>query len=149
MTKAKNTEADTDSYAANLRPNVVLPETVQVSSYISVVTVHTTLWAFAALCLPRTSFLFTFTTPSWDPVQLSSRDHPQHPFFEALTQNPTHTLAWLTVGAAFLQSWWAGWLRQWWIEMAVQGTDAERRIERDRYERLKFQVPFSSCNAIF
>jgi len=125
-----------------LKPNNVLPETVPVSSFISVVTVHTTLWAFAALCLPRTSFLFTFTTPPWDPVQLSSRDHPQHPFFEALTLNPTHTLAWLAVGAAFLQSWWAGWLRQWRIEMVTQGTDAERRIERARYERLKFQVNF-------
>jgi phosphatidylinositol glycan class F len=71
---------------------------------------------------------------------MSSRDHPQHPFFEALTQNPTHTLAWLAVGAAFLQSWWAGWLRQWSIEIVIRGTDAEKRIERARYERLKFQV---------
>jgi len=109
-------------------------------SYISVVGVHISLWTFAALCLPRTSFLFTFTTPEWDPVQLSSRDHPQHPFFEALTLSPTHTLAWLTVGAAFLQSWWAGWLRQWWLEIVIQGSDSERKIGRARYEHQKFQA---------
>lgn len=100
-----------------------------VSSYFSVVGMHTALWAFTALFLPRTSFLFTMTTPAWDPVQLSSRDHPQHPFFEPLTLNPTHTLAWFVVGAAFLQSWWAGWLRQWWSD-----------AEKEHYQQQKLQV---------
>ncbi len=113
------------------------PELIQVSSYISVVGMHTTLWAFTALCLPRTSFLFTITTPAWDPVQLSSRDHPQHPFFEPLTLNPTHTLAWFVVGAAFLQSWWAGWLRQWW-------SDTEKGIDRVHYQRQKLHVCLNS-----
>jgi len=136
MAKAKST--DQESHSGHQKP-VFLSESFPIS-YISVVGVHISLWTFAALCLPRTSFLFTFTTPKWDPVQLSSRDHPQHPFFEALTLNPTNTLAWLTVGAAFLQSWWAGWLRQWWLETVIQGSDSERRIGRARYEHQKFRV---------
>lgn len=110
------------------------------ASYLFVVTLHTTLWALVAFCLPRTSFLFSVTTPPWDPVQLSSLDHPQHPFLVALTRNPTHTLAWLTVGAAFLQSWWACWLRECQIRIRVQGTDAERRIDKAVHECHKFQV---------
>ncbi|KAF9045283.1 GPI biosynthesis protein family Pig-F-domain-containing protein, partial [Panaeolus papilionaceus] len=106
-------------------------------SYFSVVGVHTTLWAFTALYLPRSTFLSDITTPGWDQSQLSSRDRPQHPFLEALTRNPTSTLACICAGALLLQGWWAGWLRDLWLEMNLRGTEDEKRVQRAQYQSKK------------
>ncbi|KAF8211577.1 GPI biosynthesis protein family Pig-F-domain-containing protein [Mycena galopus ATCC 62051] len=116
------------------------------AAYTAVVGVHTTLLAFAALFLPRTSFIpIDFLTPHLaptTPTHLTSLDRPQHPFLNALTLSPASTLAWLCAGALVLQSWWGGWVRGWWIEWALQRqgeaeNETERRIDRARADERK------------
>ncbi|KAB5588875.1 GPI biosynthesis family Pig-F protein [Ceratobasidium theobromae] len=43
----------------------------------------------------------------------TSQDHPQHPFFDPLTDSPARTLFWLCIGSLVLVSWSAGSLRIW------------------------------------
>ncbi|KAF5373427.1 hypothetical protein D9615_009500 [Tricholomella constricta] len=98
--------------------------------YTSVVGVHTTLLTFTALFLPRTTFLFELTKPTLDPELRTSRDRPQHPFLEDLTISPVSTLLCLCAGAVLLQGWWGGWMRNWWIEYALQGTGDQKKLEK-------------------
>ncbi|KAF8665035.1 hypothetical protein AX16_000647 [Volvariella volvacea WC 439] len=98
--------------------------------YTSIVGLHTTFLAFAALFLPRTSFLFELTTPEWDPSQLTSRDKPQHPFLESLTINPAITLIYVCAGVSLLQVWWGSWVRDWGIDFALQGSLEERKSKK-------------------
>lgn len=101
---------------------------INLNSYIAVVGVHTSLWTFTALYLPRTSL--TNGNTEWDSSQqLSSRDRPQHPFMVALTQNPTWTLACICLGAGLVQTWWARQVRRWWLDLVLQGTQEEKRIQ--------------------
>lgn len=72
--------------------------------------------------------------------QLSSRDRPQHPFLAPLTLNPTWTLACICVGASIVQSWWAGQIRHWWLDLSIQGTDEEKRMQRAFYDKKKLMV---------
>ncbi|KAF9531176.1 GPI biosynthesis protein family Pig-F-domain-containing protein [Crepidotus variabilis] len=130
-TKAPNTTSGTSTTKAG---TVGSKPSIPIASYISIAGVHSTLWAFAVLFLPRTSFLSPLTTPEWDPTQLTSRDKPQHPFLEPLTLNPTATLLWICFGAAVLQTWWASWLRKWWLDIGLRGSDAEKRVERQQYD---------------
>ncbi|PPQ67836.1 hypothetical protein CVT24_003142 [Panaeolus cyanescens] len=125
-----------DNIGSNDSYLIPAPYTLPVS-YFSVVGVHTTLWAFTALYLPRSTFLTDITTPEWDESQLSSRDRPQHPFLEALTRSPTSTLVCICAGALLLQGWWAGWLRDLWLEMNLRGTEDERRVQRASYRNKK------------
>ncbi|KAK7042520.1 phosphatidylinositol-glycan biosynthesis class F protein [Favolaschia claudopus] len=108
------------------------------AGYTSAVGVHTTLLAFSALFLPRTSHLVDFIKLNIDPSQITSKDRPQHPFLDDLTLSPTSTLAWLCVGAIVLQSWWGGWIRSWWVESALQSTGIERRVDRTRIDARKY-----------
>ncbi|KAJ6519195.1 GPI biosynthesis protein family Pig-F-domain-containing protein [Mycena sanguinolenta] len=104
------------------------------ASYTAVVGVHTTLLIFSTLFLPRTPDVYglDFLKPHVDPTQLTSQDRPQHPFLAALTRSPVATLAWVCAGAAVLQGWWGGWVREWWIEWALRGVGLERRMEKTR-----------------
>ena len=111
--------------------------TIPINSYIAVVGVHTSLWTFTALYLPRT----TFTNAEWDSSQqLSSRDRPQHPFMVALTQNPTWTLACICLGASLVQSWWARQVRRWWLDLVIQGTQEEKRMQSAFHDSKKLTV---------
>ncbi|KAF8064923.1 GPI biosynthesis protein family Pig-F-domain-containing protein [Lyophyllum atratum] len=105
--------------------------------YTSVVGVHTTLLTFTALFLPRTTFLFEFTKPSIDPELQTSRDRPQHPFLEDLTVSPVSTLLCICAGVFLLQGWWGGWMRDWWIEYALEGSDDEKKLDKVLAERQK------------
>ena len=114
---------------------------IPINAYITVVGVHTTLWAFTGLYIPRTTFIDGLTNTKWDfSQQLSSRDRPQHPFLVALTLNPTWTLASICVGAGIVQSWWAGQVRQWWLDLSIQGTEEEKRMEKALYDSKKLRV---------
>jgi len=95
--------------------------------YISVVGVHTTLLAFVALFLPR--------IPR-DPLRSLSPS----PFLEGLTRDPVLTVMWICAGAIPLQGWWAGWVRKWWIQFSIKGTDAEKRLEENERDRNKFST---------
>ncbi|KAG6865095.1 hypothetical protein C0991_005150 [Blastosporella zonata] len=104
--------------------------------YTSVVGVHTTLLTFTALFLPRTTFLLELTTPVMDQELRSSRDRPQHPFLEDLTISPVSTLFCLCAGVCVLQGWWGGWMRNWWIEYALKGSDEQKKSDKkaaDKY----------------
>lgn len=111
-----------------------------ITSYISIVCVHTTLWVFVALYLPRSIPLINLESAEWDRVQVSSRDRPQHPFLEALTAHPTSTLFSICLGGTILQSWWAGWTRDWWLTLGIRGTSDEKRMERAFHDGQKFNV---------
>jgi phosphatidylinositol glycan class F len=114
-------------------------DSIPINSYIAVVGVHTSLWTFTALYLPRTTFANGLKNTEWD-QQLSSRDRPQHPFLVALTQNPTWTLTWICLGAGLVQSWWAGRVRRWWLDLSIQGTQEEKRLQRAILDRKKLTV---------
>ncbi|GLB39617.1 putative GPI biosynthesis protein family Pig-F [Lyophyllum shimeji] len=105
--------------------------------YTSVVGVHMTLLTFTALFLPRTTFFFELTRPSVDPELQTSRDRPQHPFLEELTLSPVSTLFCLCAGVFILQGWWGGWMRTWWTEYALEGTDVEKKLEKVAADRHK------------
>jgi GPI ethanolamine phosphate transferase 2/3 subunit F len=95
--------------------------------YASIVGVHTTLLTFTAVFLPRTTFLFEFTTSQ---AFITSRDRPQHPFLEPLTLSPTSTLLCICSGVLMLQSWWGGWVRNWAIDYMLVGSDDEKRLDK-------------------
>jgi len=121
---------------AALTPHLGSPSTHESSSraatpgffpfarYISIVGVHTSLLAFTALFLPHASRV---------PQAPSSA-----PFLQGLTSNPALTLAWICGGAIPLQGWWAGWVRKWLIEFSIEGTDVEKRMERNERDKDKF-----------
>jgi len=46
-----------------------------------------------------------------------------------LTQNPTWTLACICLGAGLVQSWWARQVRRWWLDLYIQGTVEEKRMQ--------------------
>lgn len=108
--------------------------------YTSVVGVHTTLLAFTALFLPRTTLLFQLATYGTDPSQMTSRDRPQHPFMEALTLNPVSTLTCICAGSVVLQAWWGGWLRDWSIEYVLEGSIDEKRTGKALSNQLRTSV---------
>ena len=117
-------------------------DSIPINSYIAVVGVHTSLWTFTALYLPRTTL--TNGNTEWDSSQqLSSRDRPQHPFMAALTQNPTWTLACICLGAVIVQSWWADQVRRWWIDLFLQGTQEEKRRQMAIHNSKKLKVRFT------
>ncbi|KAJ8083427.1 Glycosylphosphatidylinositol (GPI) anchor assembly protein [Marasmius tenuissimus] len=107
--------------------------------YTGVVGVHTTLLAFTALFLPRSTFLFEITRTDIDESKLTSRDRPQHPFLEDLTLNPALTTATICGGVILLQCWWAGFVRGWWVEYSLRGTEDEKRLERTKLEKDKLR----------
>lgn len=110
------------------------------NSYIPTVGVHTTLLIFNGLFLPRTTFLQDVTGVKVDPAQLSSLDRPQHSFLEPLTLNPSATIVYICIGAAVLQSWWAGYIRDWWSLIQIEGSENEKRIEQAIAKRQKVKV---------
>jgi len=147
-TKAQSTTPNVSNISTSAKsmgtgPND--PAIWPMTSYISIVCVHTTLWVFVALYLPRSMSLINLDNPEWDSVRVTSRDRPQHPFFEALTAHPTSTLLSICLGGTILQSWWAGWTRDWWLRLGIRGTSDEKRLERAFHDGQKFSV----CNSAY
>jgi hypothetical protein len=108
--------------------------------YTSVVGVHTTLLAFTALFLPRTTFLLEFTAAWPDEALMTSRDKPQHPFIVPLTLSPISTLLCICLGMLVLQAWWGGWVRNWAIDDMLVGSDDEKRIEKVLLQQQRMTV---------
>jgi hypothetical protein len=84
-----------------------------------------------------------------DPAQLSSLDRPQHSFLEPLTLNPLATIAYICLGATVLQTWWAGYVRDWWSLSIVDGSGSEneKRLEKAIIDRQKIKVCFPRPNS--
>lgn len=115
-------------------------ELLSMAGYFSVVGVHTTLWVFVAFYLPRTTFLADLASLELGESQISSRDRPQHPFLAPLTANPASTLLYICAGGIILQSWWAEWMRNWWLQLGLKGTGEEKRTEKAFHDRQKMTV---------
>ncbi|KAH8827118.1 GPI biosynthesis protein family Pig-F-domain-containing protein, partial [Flagelloscypha sp. PMI_526] len=98
------------------------------------VTIHSASLIFAALFLPRSTLFLDLPV---DPSQLSSKDRPQPEFLNDLTRNPIVTLLCLCAGAAALQGWYAGYLRQWWFNAFISGSQDELRLKRKAFEDRK------------
>ncbi|KAH9474549.1 Phosphatidylinositol-glycan biosynthesis class F protein [Psilocybe cubensis] len=127
---------------------VYAPLAMPMTSYISKVGVHTTLWMFVALYLPRTKFfLGELVDLEWGEQNQVSLDQPQHPFLDALTVNPASTLIYICLGAAILQMMWAGTMRDWWLKLGVRGSEDERRTEIALLNRQKFTITRNACAA--
>ncbi|KAJ7608412.1 GPI biosynthesis protein family Pig-F-domain-containing protein [Roridomyces roridus] len=116
----------------------VPPDFFPFARYTSIVGVHTTLLGFTALFLPRTTDvpILEFLKPTIDESLLTSRDRPQHPFLDALTQSPVATLAWICIGAVVLQRWWGGWVRSWSIDLALQSAGIQRAADSPKLAHL-------------
>ncbi|KAK2463340.1 hypothetical protein APHAL10511_004651 [Amanita phalloides] len=111
--------------------------------YASAVAVHIVLLVFVALILPRTAVL-------WDPAKPTSVDKPQHPFLDALTASPASTVAWMCIGVLFVQVWWSGWVRAWYITGIVQsggGGQEDERMHRVRLQKQRFKHLKGACIA--
>jgi phosphatidylinositol glycan class F len=108
--------------------------------YTSVVGVHSTLLAFTALFLPRTTFFLEFTTPVPDEALMTSRDRPQHPFLVPLTLSPISTLLCICLGVLVLQAWWGGWIRNWAIDNELVGSNDEKRIDKALIQKQRVTV---------
>lgn len=106
------------------------PKNVSLSTYISMVGVHTTLLAYAGLFLPRTTVLQQLALYEADGAVLSSQDRPQPSFFNALTRSPTVTLFALCSGALILQTWWSSWLRGCWIDISSHRSEEDKLKEK-------------------
>ncbi|KIM41241.1 hypothetical protein M413DRAFT_445279 [Hebeloma cylindrosporum] len=151
-TKAQNITPNGSNISGNAKSMAIGPNDAapwSTTSYISTVCVHTTLWVFVALYLPRSISLINLENSEWDRVQVSSRDRPQHPFLEALTAHPTWTLFSICLGGTILQSWWAGWTRDWWLKLGIRGTSDEKRMERALHTGQKFNAFLNSYGATF
>ncbi|KZP21352.1 hypothetical protein FIBSPDRAFT_953840 [Athelia psychrophila] len=115
-------------------PVQVSPKRVQLphtffpwARYVSIVGVHTGLLVFVALFVPRVpSSVLPTSSPS--PAK----------FLDPLTDDPKLTLALILAGLVALQGWWAGWVRQWSNEYAIDGTDTEKMLERNEQDKDKF-----------
>ncbi|KAL1676634.1 hypothetical protein EV122DRAFT_215959 [Schizophyllum commune] len=108
---------------------------VSFGRYTAQVGAHTSLLLFAALFLPRIEgeqLIFgSGKSPRWGWVETilppspaqTSLDKPTHPFVVPLVVNPTWTLVWMCLGAAVLQLWWAGFMKNWWTEYTNSAND--------------------------
>lgn len=103
---------------------------VSLSTYISMVGVHTTLLGYAGLFLPRTTVLQQLALYEVDAAVLSSQDRPQPSFFNALTRSPTVTLFALCLGALILQTWWSSWLRVCSIDISSHRSEEDKLKEK-------------------
>lgn len=111
--KAAASSTDTQTKDASLSPYSTFP----LSRYASLLGSQTLGLSFTLGMLPRTRVLQPelaklFGTQS---EIKSSQDHPQHPFFDPLTESPARTLLWLCAGSFFLIAWNAGSLRLWHV----------------------------------
>lgn len=103
------------------------------AQYASVLGVHLLLVGFTTLYLPQTTRLFA-------PPDAQQMDRPQSEFMEALTTDPLATVSWIAAGLILVQTWWAGWVRTWSFEQTRKGSEAEIKLERVRFDGLRFKV---------
>ncbi|OCH90481.1 hypothetical protein OBBRIDRAFT_776854 [Obba rivulosa] len=112
---------------------VAPPENFPVAAYTSVTGVHTTLLAFTALFLPRTPVSFlTDAFPAARRAAENASGTPRPSALHLLTSRPVRTLAWICAGTFIVQLWWAGWVRNWSLElrrMAQSQGDAAQQAQ--------------------
>ncbi|GBE83503.1 hypothetical protein SCP_0505540 [Sparassis crispa] len=114
------------------------------ASYTSVTGVHTSLLAFTALFLPRTSVSFLTDLYPWQSKHTPIASDEPHRALRLLTENPTRTVAWMCVGAIVVQTWWASWLRGWMIEERTRGMaegnaaeQTKQKLQRKHWDDLR------------
>jgi len=114
--------------AAVTPPPASDPDLFPYARFTSVTGVHTSLLAFTALFLPRTSLSLSFLTGQPEPVDV---DHlgASDRALRLLTENPLRTVAWLCAGVMVLQAWWAGWLKSWVHEEAAGIKEKKDAVE--------------------
>ena len=103
------------------------------AQYASVLGVRLLLVGFTALYLPQTTRLSA-------PLVTRKTDRPQSEFMEALTADSSLTLGWIAGGLTLLEVWWASWMRGWSFEQTTKGTEVEIKLDRVRFDGLRFTV---------
>lgn len=115
------------------RPSVPDYGKFPLAQYASVLGVHLLLVGFTTLYLPQTTRLLA-------PIDAQKTDRPQSEFMEALTADPLATVSWIAAGLILVQTWWAGWVRTWSFEQTRKGSETEIKLERVRFDGLRFTV---------
>ncbi|TFK52846.1 PIG-F-domain-containing protein [Heliocybe sulcata] len=115
--------------------------------YTGLVGIHTSLLAFTALYLPRSSLhiptaLYNAYYQISDPYDSTVLSQPKSDIsgtsiIASLTTSPVQTLAWTVVGVAVLQAWWGGWVKQWALRAREDGSEGERKAQRRELEKDK------------
>ncbi|KAG8801787.1 hypothetical protein FRC17_006555 [Serendipita sp. 399] len=75
---------------------------LSISKYVSMTGTQTVLLLFSMLILPRTSLTLEDLPP-----QSSSLDRPQAEWMAPITAWPDRSVAWMAIGAAMVQAYWA------------------------------------------
>ncbi|KAL1747930.1 GPI biosynthesis protein family Pig-F-domain-containing protein [Schizophyllum fasciatum] len=139
---------------------------VSFGRYTAQVGAHTSLLLFAALFLPRIelpeyggepllhgqrgarwAWLETILPPP--PVQ-TSLDKPTHPFVLPLVLNPTWTLLWMCLGAAALQLWWAGFMKNWWTEYTNSEDDEyDKAMAKTAHDKVAWSATIAALKTTF
>ncbi len=82
------------------------PDPLPLAQYVSLVGTHTLLLLFCMVFMPRSTSLFMEL-----PAQASSQDRPQAEWMAPITVLPSWSVGWMCLGAAAVQMFWAGKLR--------------------------------------
>ncbi|CCA67396.1 probable Splicing factor 3B subunit 5 [Serendipita indica DSM 11827] len=109
------TQNDTGTSARSSQPSKTSArkddDPLPLSKYISIAGTQAVLLLFSMLMLPRTTLTFEKLPP-----QVSSLDRPQPAWMAPITAWPDLSVAWICVGAAIVQSYWASkavtWIKQ-------------------------------------
>ncbi|EPQ50773.1 hypothetical protein GLOTRDRAFT_81862 [Gloeophyllum trabeum ATCC 11539] len=145
--KAKTVKAPTAQAkpAAEPAPFISDPDTLSFpfAAYTGLVGIHTSLLAFTALYLPRSSLYFPqslynayYQVPDYV-LGLPKSDVAGTSVLAVLTASPVQTLAWTLGGVALLQAWWGGYVRQWALRSREEGSQGERKAQRQELEKDK------------
>ncbi|KAG8807062.1 hypothetical protein FRC19_006886 [Serendipita sp. 401] len=96
-----------------------------ISRYVSLTGTQAVLLMFSMLVLPRTTLTFEDL-----PLQSSSLDRPQAAWMAPLTAWPDRSVAWMAVGAAIVQSYWASKAVSWIEDDLSKETGVKREETR-------------------
>ncbi|KAI0752851.1 GPI biosynthesis protein family Pig-F-domain-containing protein [Daedaleopsis nitida] len=129
--------------AEPLNPSLEPASTFPFARYTSIVGVHTSLLAFSALILPGTSLTSFAPWVSSNRTE-AAEEQRSRDISHLLTESPLRTVAWICVGAFIVQSWWAGWIRQWSLEVREQKKDqaeaTQKKFERKEWKKQRVVV---------
>lgn len=110
-------------------------DALPLSLYSSIVGTHSLLLLFAMVVLPRSTLAFEELPP-----QASSADRPQSEFLAPITAWPAMSIAWMCIGVAMVQSFWAaravGWVKADILKTTGVAPDEARLVEGDHTMRV-------------
>lgn len=140
--------SDRSSGVSTTRPPPFFP----FARYTSIVGVHTSLLAFTALFLPRTSLTLLQEYSPFTRTSSFSSSTTSAVRLPTLSENPLRTTVWLCVGTLILQIWWASYIRSWSLDtrdlnekvhdLAAERTEQKLQRQTWNNRRRAVRIPF-------